>query len=140
MRLFCDLPLDSRLNSSPPGSRRDHPASCSRTRSEVFDGSNLRTFPLASSSPTPLRTIWRKASASPISAAAPDGASRALVNVQIQLERILWRVQLSARELELQPEAFQATEESFTVPPSWASVIGQIENRSATQSSTSKSR
>jgi hypothetical protein len=27
------------------------------------------------------------------------------VNVQIQLERILWRVQLSARELELQPEA-----------------------------------
>lgn len=62
------------------------------------------------------------------------GVHNWLVNVQIQLERILWRVQLSARELELQPEAFRATQELRLASGELASVIEQIENRSATQS------
>jgi hypothetical protein len=56
------------------------------------------------------------------------------VNVQIQLERILWRVQLSARELELQPEAFRATQELRLASGELASVIDQVENRSAAHS------
>jgi hypothetical protein len=60
------------------------------------------------------------------------------VNVQIQLERILWRVQLSERELELQPEAFRATQELRLASGELASVIDQIEDRSATQSNTPK--
>jgi hypothetical protein len=60
------------------------------------------------------------------------------VNVQIQLEGILWRVQLSARELELQPEAFRATQELRLASAELASVIDQIEDRSATQSNTPK--
>jgi len=56
------------------------------------------------------------------------------VNLQIQLEKILWRVQLSARELELQPEAFRATQELRLASGELASVIDHIENHSATQS------
>jgi hypothetical protein len=51
------------------------------------------------------------------------------VNAQIKLERILWRVQLSARELELQPEAFRATQELRLASGELASVIEQVENR-----------
>jgi len=56
------------------------------------------------------------------------------VNLQIQLKRILWRVQLSTRELELQPEAFRATQELRLASGELASVIDQIENLSATES------
>jgi hypothetical protein len=56
------------------------------------------------------------------------------MSVQVQLERILWRVQLSARELELRPEAFRATQELRLASGELASVIDQIENCSAKQS------
>jgi hypothetical protein len=50
------------------------------------------------------------------------------MDVRIQLERILRRVQLSAVELELQPEAFQATEELRIASGELASVIEELEN------------
>lgn len=58
------------------------------------------------------------------------------MDLQIKLEKILWRVQLSARELELQPEAFRATQELRLASGELASVIDQIENHSATRSTT----
>jgi hypothetical protein len=58
------------------------------------------------------------------------------VNVRIQLERILWRVKLSARELELQPDVFRATQELRLASGELASVIDQIENRSASSGAT----
>lgn len=54
-------------------------------------------------------------------------ADNAYVNVRIQLERVLHRVQLSAVELELQPEAFQATEELRLASGELASVIEKLE-------------
>jgi hypothetical protein len=55
------------------------------------------------------------------------------MDVQIQLERILRRVQLSAVELELQPEAFQATEELRIASGDLASVIEELESRAETE-------
>jgi hypothetical protein len=49
------------------------------------------------------------------------------MDVRIQLERILRRVQFSAVELELQPEAFQATEELRIASGELASVIEELE-------------
>lgn len=54
----------------------------------------------------------------------------AFVDVRLQLERIRRRVQLSAVELELQPEAFQATEELRIASGELASVIEEIASRS----------
>ena len=51
------------------------------------------------------------------------------MDLRIQLERIRRRVQLSAVELELQPEAFQATEELRIASGELASVIAEIGNR-----------
>ena len=48
------------------------------------------------------------------------------MDVRIELERILRRVRLSAVELELQPEAFQATEELRLASGELASVIEQF--------------
>jgi hypothetical protein len=53
----------------------------------------------------------------------------ALVDVRLQLERIRRRVQLSAFELELQPEAFQATEELRIASGELTSVIEDLEGR-----------
>lgn len=50
------------------------------------------------------------------------------MDVRIQLERIQRRVQLSAFELELQPEAFQATEELRIASSELASVIEDLED------------
>ena len=128
---LCYLPLDSRRDHSPPSSRGDYPASRARRRIEADDGADLRALPLASSGRN--RAGGRDA---PFAGrrSCPDHAHVRLVNVQIQLERILWRVQLSARELELQPEAFRATQELRLASGELASVIDQIENHSATQS------
>jgi hypothetical protein len=49
------------------------------------------------------------------------------MDVQVQLERILRRVQLSAAELELQPEAFQATQELRIASGELASVLETLE-------------
>jgi hypothetical protein len=50
------------------------------------------------------------------------------MDVRFRLERILRRVQLSAVELELQPEAFQATEELRIASGDLASVIEELES------------
>jgi len=50
------------------------------------------------------------------------------VDVRLQLERVLHRVQLSAVELELQPEVFQATEELRLASGELASVIEELES------------
>lgn len=50
------------------------------------------------------------------------------MDVWLQLERVLRRVQLSAVELELQPEAFQATEELRLASGELASVIEELES------------
>jgi hypothetical protein len=50
------------------------------------------------------------------------------MDLRIQLERIRRRVQLSAVELELQPEAFQATEELRIASGELASVIEDLES------------
>ena len=128
---LCDLPLDSRRDHSPPCSRGDYPASRARRRIEADDGADLRALPLASSGRN--RAGGRGA---PIArrSSCPGAAHVRLVNLQIQLERILWRVQLSARELELQPEAFRATQELRLASGELSSVIDQIGDRCATHS------
>jgi hypothetical protein len=50
------------------------------------------------------------------------------MDVLLQLERVLRRVQSSAVELELQPEAFQATEELRLASGELASVIQNLES------------
>jgi hypothetical protein len=59
-----------------------------------------------------------------------DFVDNAGMDVRLQLERILGRVQLSAVELELQPEAFQATEELRIASGELASLIEELENPS----------
>ena len=53
-------------------------------------------------------------------------AHNAGVDVRLELERVLYRVQLSAVELQLQPELFQATEELRIASGELASVIEEI--------------
>ena len=53
------------------------------------------------------------------------------MDVRLQLERILRRVQLSAVELQMQPEAFQATEKLRIASGELASVIEELENAEA---------
>jgi len=48
------------------------------------------------------------------------------MDVRPQLERVLYRVQLSAVGLELQPEAFQATEELRIASGEFASVLDEL--------------
>jgi len=53
------------------------------------------------------------------------------MEVRLQLERILRRVQLPAVELQLQPEAFQATEELRIASGELALVIEELEDLDA---------
>jgi hypothetical protein len=50
------------------------------------------------------------------------------MDIRIQLERIRRRVHLSAVEMELQPEAFQATEELRIASGELASIIEDLES------------
>jgi hypothetical protein len=54
-------------------------------------------------------------------------AHNAGVDVRLELERVLYRVQLSAVELQLQPEVFQATQELRIASGELASPIKHLE-------------
>jgi hypothetical protein len=57
----------------------------------------------------------------------PPFAQNSGVDVRLELERVLYRVQLSAVELQLQPEAFQATQELRIASGELASLIKRLE-------------
>ena len=53
------------------------------------------------------------------------------MDVRVQLQRVLRRVQMSAVELELQPECFQATEELRIASAELASILDEEEVKTA---------
>jgi hypothetical protein len=57
-----------------------------------------------------------------------DFVDNAGMDVRLRIERILRRVQLSAVELELQPEAFQATEELRLASGELASLLEELDS------------